>query len=575
MMNCARAGGALRVGLRGLAWIAIAGMLAACGSGSPATATAGDTSIVKVAQGTLQGSVSASGRAFLGIPYAAPPVGNLRWQAPQPPASWSGIRDATQFGPRCPQFATPLGNAAGSDEDCLYLNVYTPPVGSKLRPVMVWLHGGTFLIGSGNDYPGDVLAASGDVVVVTVNYRLGPFGFLALKGLATEDAHGSTGNYGLLDQRAALQWVHDNIARFGGDAANVTLFGESAGGISICGHLASPLSAGLFAKAIIESGPCSSAQTLSTAETFGKQFAARSGLDCTGLTAKSVVDCMRAKPTADILDAETPEEQQALSFAFGPVVDGYFLSQSPGAAIKSGQYNVVPILNGSNHDEGKLFVGLIYDLFVPPITLDSATFDSAVQDVVVRFQPQFAPLAPLVAPILERQYPLANYPAPAGYDPDIVPAHSAVAALMTDAAFACPALVSDDGFAAAAAPLYAYEFSDPDPPKPFTDDYVAPPLAGHAGELLYVFQAPLEDGVISPAQFTAGQLTLSTQMQAYWSNFAHHGDPNGAGLPAWPRYTGSQPQMLTLAPGDGGVTPQDAAVFKSFHKCRFWALLGG
>ena len=510
-------------------------LLSACSSNNN-TASSGDPSIVQVAQGSLQGIVSASGRQFLGIPFAAPPVGDLRWKAPQSPASWSSTRDATQMGSRCPQVATPLGNAAGDNEDCLYLNVYTPVPSASARPVMVWLHGGSFSIGSGNDYPGDVMAATGNVIVVTVNYRLGPFGFLALKGLQSEDSHGSTGNYGVLDQLAAIQWVHDNIAQFGGDPDNVTLFGESAGSFSICGHLASPLTAGLFQKAIMESGPCSGgAMSLSDAESYGKSFSARSSLGCDSLIASDVVSCMRGKSADEIIAAETPQEQQALSFALGIVLDNYFLTQGPGDAIKSGQYNAVPVISGTNHDEGKLFVALIYDLFVPPVPLTNEVYDTAVESTIKQFDPQFALFAPLITPLLAAQYPLANYPAPAGYDPDLAPAHSALAALMTDSAFSCPELSSDGLFAGTTQPLYAYEFDDPNPPRPFTDNDIPPPLAGHAGELVYVFQAPLEGGAISPDQFTPDQLALSTNMMQYWTNFATSGNPNGAGLPQWPQ----------------------------------------
>lgn len=523
----------------------------------------------------LRGLVSDSGRQFLGIPFAAPPVGELRWKAPQAPASWSDTRDATQLGNRCPQAATPLGNPAGNNEDCLYLNVYTPvPSGTK-RPVMVWIHGGTFEIGSGNDYPGDVMAATGNVIVVTVNYRLGPFGFLALKGLESEDPHGSTGNYGMLDQLAAIQWVHDNIAQFGGDPQNVTLFGESAGGISVCGHLASPLSAGLFHKAIMESGPCSGGGIkLSSAESFGKSFAARTALGCNSPVASAVVSCMRGKSTDEIMTAETPQEQQALSFAFGTVLDNYFLTQGPGDAIKSGQYNAVPVLSGSNHDEGKLFVALQYDLFVPPVPLNNAIYPDAIKQTIQNYEPQFAAFAGLFEPILAAQYPLASYPAPDGYDPNVVPAHDALAALQTDSAFACPEASTQDLFSGTNQPLYAYEFDDPNPPRPFTDDQIAPPLAGHAGELVYVFQAPLEGGAISPDQFTPDQLALSTTMLEYWTNFATSGDPNGPGLPTWAPFTSGQPSILTLAPGRGGIGTTTSSAFKTDHNCAFWGLLG-
>jgi para-nitrobenzyl esterase len=557
------------------AFLLVAFSLALTACGSSNNAATADGSIVQVAQGSLQGTVGANGRQFLGIPFAAPPVGDLRWKAPQPPAAWTTTRDATKIGNRCPQVSTPLENAASNTEDCLYLNVYTPVPSSSPRPVMVWLHGGTYSIGAGSDYPGDVVAADGNVVVVTVNYRLGPFGFLALPGLADEDANGSTGNYGLLDQLAAMHWVHDNITQFGGDPGNVTLFGESAGAISICGHLASPLSAGLFHKAITESGPCGGALTVKSAEKYGSSFAARSALGCKKSSASAEVSCLRGKSTDEIIAAETPQEQQALSFALGPVIDNYFLTQGPSDAIKSGQYNAVPVLSGSNHDEGKLFVALIYDLFVPPVPLNNSVYDDAVKQTIQQYDPQFSLLSFLIAPLLEAQYPLSAYPAPAGYDPDIAPAHAALSALQTDSAFSCPEVGSNDMFAGTNQPLYAYEFADPNPPRPFSDNDIPPPLAGHAAELVYVFQAPLEGGALNPDQFTPDQLALSTQMLSYWTNFATTGNPNGAGLPQWPQYTSGSPQILTLAPGTSGITTTTSSAFKTDHNCSFWSLLGG
>jgi para-nitrobenzyl esterase len=565
----------------GFSWrslvLALAGsvVIAACSSSNNDTS---DPSIVSTTDGKVMGTVADNYRSFLGIPYAAPPVGDLRWKAPQPPASWSGTRDATKFGKRCAQFATPLENAFSADEDCLYLNVYTPYPLHAPRPVMVWLHGGTFTIGAGSDYEGSTLSSMGDVVLVTVNYRIGPFGFLALKGLEAEDPNGSTGNYGLMDQIAALQWVQANIGKFGGDANNVTIFGESAGGMSVCSHMASPLSSGTFHKAIVESGPCSAVLIAkkSQAESFGKSFAARAGLDCAG-TASAIVSCMRSKSTVDIMNAETVTEGHAESDDFVPVVDGYILPQTPGDAIKAGAFSHVPMIQGTNHDEGKLFVALMFDLAVPPQPLDNSNYPVALEQLLSSLSPTFALFGSVVTPLIVQKYPTGNYPAPAGFDQDLTPAHVAASTVMTDSGFACPAVSTDADLVAAGVPVYAYEFSDPHPPIPApiaADPYLPPPLTGHAAELVYVFQAPLDDGAVSPSMFTADQLALSTQMLKYWTNFATTGNPNGDGLSNWPLYSGSNGELLTFAPGANGVVAGDTKAFKSDHHCGFWGLLG-
>src|SRR5215469_802584 len=264
-------------------------------------AAVGDASVGGPVTGTDNGPVRGLAvgavNEFLGIPYAAPPVGALRWQPPQPAASWSGVRDATRFGPHCPQGATPFGQASTS-EDCLYLNVFTPShkqAGSHF-PVMVWIHGGALITGESNDYDPSALVADG-VTVVTINYRLGALGFLAHPALA--DANGQSGDYGLMDQQAALRWVQRNIASFGGNPGNVTIFGESAGGLSTLSQVASPQAKGLFERAIVESGSYNLTQApLPDAEAAGEAFAASAG--CASQTAA----CLRSLPVSTILASE-------------------------------------------------------------------------------------------------------------------------------------------------------------------------------------------------------------------------------------------------------------------------------
>lgn len=313
---------------------------------------------VKIETGTLQGVVdSASGVfVFRGIPYAAPPIGELRWRAPQPAAKWSGVRDASKLGHNCMQHQ-PYGDidpfTAGVSEDCLYLNVWTTSLKENAKkPVMVWIHGGGFWAGFGGEerHNGAPLAKKG-AVVVTLNYRLGAFGFLAEPALASASPNDPVGNYGLLDQIAALRWVKRNIERFGGDPSRVTIFGESAGGMSVGSLIASPLAKGLFHRAILESGTGMNAIGVNTrdgAQAVAKQFA--ESLHVTG-TGADLVKALRAVDAKDILNASLhigpPGAPQ-----FWPVVDGWVLPHAVDTALMRGSANLVPVIVGTNRDEG-------------------------------------------------------------------------------------------------------------------------------------------------------------------------------------------------------------------------------
>jgi para-nitrobenzyl esterase len=303
------------------------------------------TPVVATADGAVRGQAAAAGEEFLGIPYAAPPVGALRWQPPRPPAPWHGIRAATSYAPHCAQPSSTFG-LASTTEDCLYLNVFTPAT-SKARnlPVMVWVHGGSLRTGESNDYNPAALVQHG-VVVVTINYRLGALGFLADAALASRPG-GPSGNYGLMDQQAALRWVQRNIRGFGGDPGNVTLFGESAGGLSTLAQLVSPGARGLFQRAIVESGTYElTQQPLAAAEAAGQAFAAKAG--CASNTAA----CLRGLPVSTILTDEDP-------VGYTPDVDGAVLTKSVKTALARGQFNRVPVVIGTNHDEYRLFVAVI------------------------------------------------------------------------------------------------------------------------------------------------------------------------------------------------------------------------
>src|SRR2546421_7421473 len=292
--------------------------------------------VVRTESGAVRGSETGGVQGFLGIPYAAPPTGDLRWRPPQPAPRWQGIRDTVSYGNRCPAAASTNGPRS-ENEDCLFLNVQRPTdvhSGQKL-PVYFWIHGGGLQNGSSNQHDGSLIVQRTGVVVVTINYRLGVFGFLAHPGLTAEA--GQAGNYGLLDQQAALRWVHRNIAAFGGDPDQVTIGGESAGGWSICAHLSAPGSAGMFAAAMIQSGSCVS-QTLAQAEANGT--AAGQALGCTDAA------CLRAVPAARLVDT-------TINARFVSGVPA--LPENPDTAVRAGRFARVPLVIGANLDEGRTF----------------------------------------------------------------------------------------------------------------------------------------------------------------------------------------------------------------------------
>jgi para-nitrobenzyl esterase len=506
------------------------GLAVACsgpggGGGAPHSA---DPTLVRVAGGVLKGRVSGGARTFFGIPYAAPPVGALRWKAPQEPAPWTGTRDALTPGNRCPQNSLVPGSGS-TNEDCLYLNVWTPQPVRPRMPVMVWIHGGAFTGGSGSEYDAGLLVQRGGVVVVTINYRLGPLGLLDLPALAGEATDHSAGMYWLQDQQAALRWVRSNVAAFGGDAHNVTIFGESAGGQSVCYQLASPLSAGLFERAITESGPClQPTQSPAAAQATGAHLAQLVG--CADPAA--VLTCMRAVPVSTLLGAQVAGP--TVIEPWTPNVDGVELTAQPIDAIRSGAFNRVPVIEGTNHDEYRLFVALFYDIRGMPVT--ATQYTTTLQTVFGARGPQALDL-----------YPLSGFASPS----------LALSTVITDAIFSCPARTADMALAGTV-PTYAYEFADPNAP-PLIPDIVMPMGASHASELGYVFQR--QQSALSPPQ-----RTLSDQMMSYWTSFAAGGVPKAVGAPGWPRYAASADQFLVLTPDGSKV----ASTFAQDHHCAFW-----
>src|SRR5215813_7949423 len=322
-------------------------VLASVISSAPTGASAAPQSpVVATDKGPVRGVAIGQTQAFLGIPYAAAPIGDLRWRPPQEHAGWQGVLDASDYGAHCPQVATPYG-LPSTTEDCLFLNVFTPDKTNRgrphLLPVMFWIHGGGLVVGESDGYDPSNLVAQ-NVIVVTINYRIGELGFLAHPALSTESSTGASGNYGLMDQQAALRWVQRNIRAFGGNPDNVTIFGESAGGLSVHSQLASPLAAGLFHQAIVESGSYSLSQpSLAVAEATGAAFAARAG--CASQTA----DCLRSLSVSAVLAAQP-------GGTMVPNLDGLVLPLTVRSAFTSGQFNQVPVIEGSNHDEWRLFV---------------------------------------------------------------------------------------------------------------------------------------------------------------------------------------------------------------------------
>lgn len=519
---------------RGAAIVAV-GVLGASAAACAAPATASRQRggaaplAVSIADGPLRGKQVGGTDEYLGLPYAAPPVGPLRWHAPEPPAPWRGTRDATKFGPHCPQPRGVFGQPSTS-EDCLYLNVFAPAGHRGYRlPVLVWIHGGGFVGGESDDYNPSGLVADG-VIVVTINYRLGALGFLAHPALA-EHPGGPTGDYGLMDQQAALRWVHGNISAFGGNPGNVTIFGESAGGQSVLLQLISPGARGLFAKAIAESGGYALSPTpLASAEAAGRAFATKAG--CGSQTAQ----CLRSLPVATILADENQSGASA-------DLDGHVITEPLRTALTSGYFSHVPVIDGSNHDEWRLFVA-IATFEGHPVT--AANYQSVIASTLR--------VSPRLAAIIATQYPLTAYRSPA----------LAMSTLGTDGIFACPTLLLDQAIARYA-PTYAYEFSDENAPVPYPSPGF-PYAATHASELQYLFGLPATaHGILS-----ASQLRLASTMRHEWANFARSGIPTAAGAPAWPRFTATAQEMLSLVPPRPGVQ----TMFATEHHCSFWALGG-
>jgi len=485
----------------------------ACSSTPHPPARPADPRVVETTEGTILGAVDARGmRSWLGVPFAAPPVGALRWREAQPPARHAPLT-TTAYRLPCSQIPVPAGSDSissggpkvASAEDCLYLNIWVPPhdAGTRL-PVMVWIHGGQYLRGATSQYDGESLARLGNVIVVTLAYRLGPLGFLAHPALTAESSLHTSGNQALFDHLQALKWLRANLPVFDGDPARVTLFGESAGSASACAMMASPLSRGLFQRAILQSTACPEDEdtpALAAREQLGRRIA--EALGCKQDDARAELACMRGKTDDEVMTAirlgkVLGEDGGGVSYRF--VTDGVVLPMSPQKALETGAILRIPVILGTTDDEmGRYIVGYKVN------TVDD------------------------YRAVLKKEWPkhvdelVAAYPVS---DPgQLAPRMSA---LFSDWANTCPIRHDARMFVKLGVPTYVYRFKRA--PDVFGDRSKG---AFHGSELAFLF----------PSVFAKHQLVVTDEdrvvqqtMTAYWGRFAATGDPNGGELPAWPRY---------------------------------------
>jgi len=485
-------------------------------------ALAADVPTVSLTGGQIHGSaVEKGGAVFKGIPFAEAPVGDFRWREPASVKAWTGVRDATAFGSPCAQNAGGRMQA-NSNEDCLYLNVWTPHWPARTRkPVMVWFHGGGNYAGtaSANNFDGESLARRG-VVVVTANYRLSVFGFLAHPELTKESPHHASGNYGLMDQIATLKWVRENISKLGGDPANVTIFGQSAGAVDVNVLMTSPLANGLFHKAIAESGTVTRAPDDATMRMtgLGAVMAPRAGNTYSdALTLPEAeeagvqlfpgsVEQLRAMTAAELLRA-TAAPRMSIGPANGVIVDGWVLPKPPSEVFASGQEMRVPLLIGNNSRER-----------TPPQVSPNGLKDA--------IQSMYGTLAAKTVSLYAGEDPIYGAP-PAQW--------------VVDTMYRCPVVVQLNWHASAGNAGYEYQFDRAAPGREAAG-------ATHGAEVAYVF------GNLGPA-YGVPDRDISAAMQQYWTNFAKTGNPNGAGMPKWPKYDASVQGYMEFT--DSGPVPRE------------------
>lgn len=516
-----------------------AAMQFAAAAKSIATASVAESLVVVTEGGALRGLLGNGVREFKGIPYAAPPIKALRWSPPQAPVPWDGVRDATQFRSACPQVVRFKLTEASDDEDCLYLNVATPAVpqhNKKRRPVIVWIHGGAWVGGGANLYPLDYLARRGDLVVVSINYRLGALGFIPHPAFAASD----NGAYGFEDQRQALRWVKRNIAAFGGDPGNVTIAGESAGAASVCMQLFAPeQSTGLFHKAIIQSAGCTF-RLRSVAENYKTGLALAMRVGCND--AASALACLRNKSVPELLAAQT-DMAATDARAFAPSYGSAALPRDGAVALAAGEFVRVPIINGGTSHEMRLYVGYEVD----------AGQNVTADNYLLRLSALYGDNAAAVM----QQYPLTAYSSP----PTAL--GTAMSDFMPGGGLSNCLFLRTARLASRFVPVFQYEFADGAAP-PVMPDPGFELGAVHSSELPYFFPRFSNKSVFDGPDLTAPSQQLAAQMVDYWSRFARSGSPGGVGSAGWHRFK-TATAVLRLQPGALREYDADTA-----HLCAFW-----
>ncbi|MEU5880755.1 carboxylesterase family protein [Spirillospora sp. NPDC047279] len=508
-----------------IAGLTVAGVLPAA-----AVSAAGPDDRVRTSGGWVRGTVTETHRSFLGMPYAAPPVGEARWRAPRPASGWRGVRDATRPGPACSQLANSPGFA--TSEDCLFVNVTAPREAKGRLPVLVFVYGGGLISGSGSAYDPARMVEQG-AVVVTFNYRLGALGFLRHPSLKDPYA----GNFGLADQQAALRWVRGNIGKFGGDDRNVTLWGQSGGGFSVCAHLASPAARGLFDKAIVQSAPCGiPMKTERAADRDGVRLAAEVGC----ADARTAEACLRGKPVSELV---RPSDREGL---FGelrrhradvwwfPVAGTPVLPLQPLTAMRLGKAADVPLIHGGTRDEMRSHVAAAYDMRGTPVTAER--YPGIVRELFGAGD----------AERILGAYPLSGFVSPS----------VALATLLGDyggVSGTCTQLPVID--AGRRSPVYAYEYAEPREP------YLGFPYgASHGADLRFFLD---NEGEGAPPS-TPEERAFARRLIGYWTAFARTGDPG----PQWPAYRRGSSEALSIAVALTGPVDLAAA-----HHCGLWRMV--
>ncbi|TLZ15421.1 MAG: carboxylesterase family protein [Gammaproteobacteria bacterium] len=544
-------------------------VLAAGVLSTSATAQEGDERadgpVVQTSEGPVRGFVRDGVYEFLGIPYAAPPVGALRWMPPQPVAHWREPLKATKFANTCAQ-VTELGVFAGPpniNEDCLYLNVFTTRLGGEERgnAVLVWIHGGGNVDGESNDYDGSKLATGGPLgtptVVVTLNYRLGLFGFLAHPAL---DSEGHLyDNYGIMDQQAVLQWVKRNAAAFGGDPSRVALGGQSAGAQDTGVNQISPLSAGLFNRAIYESSPLSGITIRSIGLARGMAFASAAG--CPTDASPGAAACLRALSAAEILQLQgTPNVTGP--YVTGPMLDGTIMPITPITAWRTGQFNRMPIMGGNVQDESTFGISITEYFANPHAPITETQYVSNVTATYSGAEYSGGPNYPAdtVAKVLAKYPPNFMNLAPQEVF-DLVGTHPG----------ACRN-VQVDRLWAKWVPVYEYEFNDQNAPYYFPPLPGFKPLAAHTIDIQFLFPN-WHGGVLGvnhPATLTAQETALSDELVAAWTHFASTGNPNGTGNSPWPQYSEAANAAAVLSENVPSLSTFTLAQWSANHNCDLW-----